>query len=234
LRINRPDKKNALTAAMYAAMTSALIAANEDASVRCLVLGGGPGAFTAGNDINDFLRVAVSGGGERPAMPFLHALARNEKPLVAAVQGVAVGIGTTLLFHCDRVIAGSDARFSTPFLSLGLLPEAASSLLAPRLMGYQRAFSLLVMGEPLSAEQARECGLVATVVAPDQVDAEALKIAQAIAALPPEGVAIARRLLRGTPDDALARIEEEARLFEGRLKSPEARAAFEAFLTRKR
>jgi enoyl-CoA hydratase/carnithine racemase len=165
---------------------------------------------------------------------FLHALAHSERPLVAAVQGVAVGIGTTMLLHCDHVVAGTDARLSTPFVNLGLVPEAASSLLAPRLMGNRRAFALLVMGRPLDAAAARECGLVNTVVAPEDVDAEADKAAQAIAALPPEAVAISRRLIRGAADEIVARIDEESALFRTRLQSPEARAAFAAFLNRKR
>ena len=154
--------------------------------------------------------------------------------MVAAVQGVAVGVGTTMLLHCDHVVAGSDARFSTPFVSLGLVPEAASSLLAPRLMGHQRAFALLVMGRPLDAAAAHACGLVNTVVAPGDVDAEAMKAAREIAALPAEAMTAARRLMRGSPDEVVARIDEEARVFKERLQSAEARAAFAAFLARKR
>ena len=145
-------------------------------------------------------------------------------PLVAAVQGNAVGVGTTMLLHCDHVVAGSDARFSTPFVGLGLVPEAASSLLAPRLMGHARAFSLLVMGRPLDAEEAKAAGLVNTVVAPDAVEAEAMKAAREIAALPPQGVLAARRLMRGSPDEIVARIDEEAELFKTRLQSAEARS----------
>src|SRR5271167_4188540 len=124
IRMQRPDKKNALTAAMYTTMAAVLESANNTSAIHCVVIGGVPGAFTAGHDIQDFLRAATGGVGERPAMPFLYALARNEKPLVAAVQGVAVGVGTTMLLHCDYVVAGSDTRLSTPFVSLGLLPEA--------------------------------------------------------------------------------------------------------------
>jgi len=161
-------------------------------------------------------------------------LARCETPLVAVVRGNAVGVGTTMLMHCDHVVAGSDARFSTPFVGLGLMPEAASSLIAPRLMGQARAFSLLVMGRPLSADEAKAAGLINTVVAPDAVEAEAMKAAREIAALPPQGVLASRRLLRGKPDEIVARIDEEAELFKTRLQSAEARTAFEAFLTRKR
>jgi enoyl-CoA hydratase/carnithine racemase len=153
---------------------------------------------------------------------------------VAAVQGLAVGIGTTMLLHCDHVVAGTDARFSTPFVGLGLVPEAASSLLAPRLMGYRRAFELLVMGRPLDAAAAQACGLINAVAPPGNVEAEAMKAAHHIAALPAEAVAASRRLMRGSPDETVARIDEEVRLFKERLQSPEAQAAFGAFFNRKR
>ena len=235
LRMNRPEKKNALTAPMYDAMAVALETANTTQDTRCVVIMGAPGAFSAGNDLQDFMRAAQSGEGLGNAvLRFLYALARCEKPLVAAVQGVAVGVGTTMLLHCDHVVAGEDARFSTPFVSLGLVPEAASSLLAPRLMGHRNAFSLLVMGRALNASEAKACGLVNIVVAPHEVDAQAMKAASEIAALPPGAVAASRRLMRGPPDEIVARIDEEARYFAERLKSPEARAAFEAFMMRKR
>jgi enoyl-CoA hydratase/carnithine racemase len=150
------------------------------------------------------------------------------------VQGLAVGVGTTMLLHCDHVVAGTDARFSTPFVSLGLVPEAASSLLAPRLMGHRRAFELLVMGRTLASAAAQACGLINTVVAPNDVEASAMKAARDIAALPAEAVATARRLMRAAPDDIVVRIDQEALLFRERLQSAEARSAFDAFLTRKR
>ena len=235
VRINRLDKKNALTASMYDAMADALESANSQTNVRCIVIAGGPGAFSAGNDLNEFLQAATSGEGlGSSVVRFLHALARSERPLVAAVQGVAVGVGTTMLLHCDHVVAGSDSQFSTPFVSLGLVPEAASSLLAPRLMGHQRAFALLVMGRALDAAAAHAFGLVNTIVAPGDVDAEAIKAASEIAVLPVEAMTAARRLMRGSPDEVVARIDDEARLFKERLQSAEARAAFTAFLARKR
>ncbi|MGH6664196.1 MAG: enoyl-CoA hydratase-related protein, partial [Pseudolabrys sp.] len=157
-----------------------------------------------------------------------------DKPLVAAVQGNAVGIGTTMLFHCDYVVASSKARFSTPFVSLGVVPEAASTLIAPRMMGYARAFSLLVMGRPMLADDAKAAGLVNMVVAPEEVDAEATKAAHEIAALPQQGVLVSRRLLRGSREETLARMHEETALFQTRLRTEEARTAFEAFLTRKK
>ena len=149
--------------------------------------------------------------------------------MVAAVSGVTVGVGTTMLFHCDFVVAGSDARFSTPFVSLGLIPEAASSLLAPRLMGQRRAFEFLVMGHPLNATLAKEFGIANIVVAPEDVDAEGLKAAREIAALPAGAVALSRALTRGA-----TRIDQEAKIFGERLHSPEAKAAFEAFFARRR
>jgi len=234
IRMNRPEKKNALTLPMYDAMAAAIESAGANPALRCLLIAGGP-AFCAGNDIGDFMKMAIEGGAlGAPILRFLYALARTEKPLVAAVRGDAVGVGTTMLMHCDHVVAGSDARFSTPFVGLGLLPEAASSLIAPRLMGQARAFSLLVMGRPMNAEEAKSAGLVNTVAAPEDVEAEATNAARAIAALPPQGVLTARRLMRGAPDEIIARIDEEAALFKERLQSAEARAAFEAFLTRKR
>ena len=162
------------------------------------------------------------------------AMVAMTKPVIGAVAGVAVGIGTTVLLHCDLVYASPEARFQLPFVNLGLVPEAASSLLAPRLMGHRRAFELLVMGRPLDSAAAQACGLINTVVAPGDVDAVAMKAAREIAALPAEALATARRLMRSPPDDIVARIDEEVRLFRERLQSTEARAAFDAFLTRKR
>ena len=235
VRMNRPEKKNALTMAMYDAMAEAIESAGQSQTLRCVLIAGSPTVFCAGNDIGDFLLAASQGGAlGAPILRFLYALARCEMPLVAAVQGNAVGVGTTMLMHCDHVVASSEARFSTPFVSLGLVPEAASSLIAPRLMGQARAFSLLVMGRPLNADEAKAAGLVNTVVSPDAVEAEAMKAARAIASLPPQGVLASRRLLRGKPDDIVARIDEEAALFKTRLQSAEARAAFEAFMLRKR
>ena len=235
VRMNRPEKKNALTLAMYDAMAEAIESAAQNPALRCLMIAGAPTGFCAGNDIGDFMQMTIGSGAlGAPILRFLYALARSEKPLVAAVQGNAVGVGTTMLMHCDHVVAASDARFATPFVGLGLVPEAASSLIAPRLMGQARAFSLLVMGRPLGAEEAKASGLVNTVVAPEAVEAEAMKAAREIAALPPQGVLAARRLMRGSPDEIVKRIDEEAALFTTRLQSAEARAAFQAFMTRKK
>jgi enoyl-CoA hydratase/carnithine racemase len=232
IRMNRPEKKNALTMAMYDAMAQGIETAGDNQ--RCILIGGAPTAFCAGNDIGDFLQAAMGGALGEPILRFLHALARCEKPLVAAVQGNAVGVGTTMLMHCDHVVASTEAKFSTPFVSLGLVPEAASSLIAPRLMGHARAFSLLVMGQPLNAEEAKAAGFVNTVALPDAVEAEAMKAALAIAALPPQAAAASRRLMRGSVAEIDKRIDEEAEEFKARLKSPEAQAAFMAFMSRKR
>jgi len=233
IRMNRPEKKNALTLAMYADMTRALRESDQSDAIRCVMFAGAPGAFCAGNDIGDFLK-AAEGGRNPQAFDFLKALALGQKPMVAAVTGVAIGIGTTMLLHCDHVVAGADAIFSTPFLKLALIPEAASTLLAPMRMGYARAFSLLMMGRPLSAEDAKAAGLVNTVVDSAEVDAVALQAAREIAALPPGALAVARRLMRGKRDAVIKQIEAESMHFGDLVKSDEARAAFQAFLARKK
>jgi enoyl-CoA hydratase/carnithine racemase len=197
LRMNRPAKKNALTLAMYDAMAAAVEESETNGAIRCLLIAGGPGSFCAGNDIGDFMKSANEGGALSPStLRFLYSLVRCEKPLVAAVIGVAVGVGTTMLLHCDYVVAAADARFSTPFVALGLTPEAASSLIAPRLMGHANAFSLLVMGRPLNAGEAKALGIVNTVVSAAEVEAEAMKAAREISDLPPEAVLASRRLMR--------------------------------------
>jgi enoyl-CoA hydratase/carnithine racemase len=234
LRMNRPDKKNALTLAMYDTMAASIEDAATKPAVRCLLIAGSPDVFCAGNDLNDFVAMAKSGALGTPIVRFMHALARCQKPLVASVSGAAVGIGTTMLLHCDQVIASSAAMFLTPFVSLGLVPENGSSLIAPRLMGHARAFSLLAMGKPLSAEDAKVAGIVNTVVPVENLDAHSLVVAREIAALPPESIMTARRLMRGSVDEIIARIDEETEAFKVRLASPEAQAALAAFLKRKR
>ena len=163
------------------------------------------------------------------ATKFLYSLAHNVKPIIAAVDGVAIGIGTTMLFHCDYVLASTTATFSTPFIHLGLVPEGASSLLMPRTMGHQRAFATLVMGRTVSADDARDAGFVNAVVAPGHTEAEARKVAREICALPAEAVAISRKLLRPPPEDLTRRIDQEGHLFGERMRSKEAVAAFKAF-----
>jgi len=237
IALRRPEKKNAITQDMYSDMSAAIDSAQNNASIRCLIISGEPGVFTAGNDLEDFLKDGTSNTGTpRPseAIKFLHSLAQNAKPIVAAVDGIAIGIGTTLLFHCDQVIASTRATFATPFIHLGLVPEGASSLLAPWLMGHQRAFSMLVMGRTLNAEEARAAGFVNKIVEPDHLEAEARKVAREIAALPAEAVAASRKLLKHPPEDLIRRIDHEAHLFGERMRSAEAVAAFKAFFARKK
>jgi enoyl-CoA hydratase/carnithine racemase len=232
VRFNRPDKKNAITRAMYARMTEALRAANETSSVRVNVFLGTEGCFSAGNDLADFLAFAVGGSMGNEVFDFLCALASAEKPVISGVDGLAIGIGATMHLHCDLTVASDRSLFRTPFVDLGLVPEAGSSLIAPRLMGHQRAFALLAAGEGFTAAEAKECGLIWKVTTPDAVEGETLAAAMKLAAKPPEALKVTRDLIRGPVEDTLARIDEEARLFAARLKSAEARAAFESFLSR--
>ncbi|MCM2440794.1 crotonase/enoyl-CoA hydratase family protein [Agrobacterium vitis] len=234
IRFNRPDKKNAITEAMYHRITAALNEAQADDTVRAVAFLGTEGCFTAGNDMGDFLAYALSDGSKLPAAALvLRALVAAEKPLVSGVDGLAIGIGTTLNMHCDLTIASSRSLFKTPFVDLALVPEAASSLLAPLAMGHQRAFALLALGEGFSAEEARAAGLIWKVVEPDAVERETLALAANLAKKPPQALKIARDLLRGDRSLVLARLDEELAHFAAQLKSAEARAAFEAFLARK-
>lgn len=233
VRMNRPDKKNALTQPMYEEMTRALREAEASDAIRCVVLAGCPGAFCAGSDISDFQKRAE--GGLKPiTVDFLHALVRNPKPLLAAVDGLAIGIGTTMLLHCDYVVATSAATFATPFTRLGLIPEAASSLLGPKRMGHARAFALLVMGRAMSAEEAKAAGLINAVVDADALEKTVLQAAREVASLPSGAVALARNLMRGDLDELSRRVDTEAMHFKERLRSEEARAAFAAFFARKK
>jgi len=237
IALRRPEKKNAITQDMYRAMSEAIDTAQHNPDIRCLVITGGSGVFTAGNDLEDFLKDGTSNT-DAPrasnAIKFLYSLAHNAKPIVAAVDGIAIGIGTTMLFHCDYVLASTSATFSTPFIHLGLVPEGASSLLMPRAMGHQRAFATLVMGRTVTAEDARLAGFVNQVVAPGEAEAEARKVAREICALPAEAVAISRRLLKPSPEDLTRRIDQESHLFGERMRSKEAVAAFKAFFSRKK
>jgi len=233
IRIDRPEKKNALTASMYDSMSAALRAGEQSDEIRVHVFCGSPGAFTAGNDIKDFLAVAAGGEHGGNALEFLKTLVGVTKPVIAAVDGLAIGIGTTMLLHCDLVFATPRSLFKTPFLDLGLVPEAASSLIAPRLMGAQRAFELLCLGEAFSAERAEAAGLINAVVSVEALEDKAQDAARRLAQKPPQALAQARALMRGDPAEILARIDEESALFAERLKSDEARRAFEGFLGRK-
>jgi enoyl-CoA hydratase/carnithine racemase len=233
VRMNRPQKKNALTGAMYGALAAALDRAASDDAIRAVLLLGHSGIFTSGNDIGDFLQMATSGDrGSLAVFDFLERIIMGGKPLVAGVDGLAIGVGTTMLMHCDYVVASDAAVFRTPFVDLGLLPEAGSSLIGPRLMGHHRAFALLAMGEKFSANQAREAGFVNCVTAPADLEATALAAARAIAAKPPQALAQTRDLVRGDRSDVLARMRHEAELWKARLTSAEARQAFMAFMQR--
>ncbi|MFS2179302.1 crotonase/enoyl-CoA hydratase family protein [Rhizobium pisi] len=232
IRFNRPEKKNAITRAMYRRMTDALNAANANPDIRATAFLGTEGCFSAGNDLNDFLTAAMGDGMVTEIIDFLYALVNAEKPVVSGVDGLAIGIGTTIHLHCDLTIASNRSQFRTPFVDLALVPEAGSSLVAPRLMGHQRAFALLAAGEAFSAAEAREAGLIWKIVEPGEVDATTLAAAARLAAKPPEALRIARDLIRGDRGEIIARIDEEARHFSARLKSAEARAAFEAFMRR--
>lgn len=230
---NRPEKKNALTGAMYAAVTEAFRHANADASVRVVLLSGAGDTFTSGNDIKDFQSRAAMDGLTH-ASPFLTALSSLTPPLVAAVNGAAIGVGTTMLAHADLVVAARSARFAMPFTSLGLVPEAASSLLFPRLVGHQRASALLLLGEALDAEAAFGWGLVNQVVTDESLMTTARGIAARLAALPPVAVQQTKNLIKHGRADVAGRIEEELALFQERLRSPEAAEAFAAFMEKRK
>jgi enoyl-CoA hydratase/carnithine racemase len=233
IRMNRPDKKNALTADMYAAMAEALAASDINPKIGARLILGLPGAFSAGNDLNDFAAFAMKGNLGQEVLAFLRALAMAEKPLVAGVDGIAVGVGTTLLMHCDYVVVSDRTKLSTPFVNLGLVPEAASSLVAPRIMGHARAFEMLVMGRAFGPDQAVASGLANAAVSAADLEQVARAAAIEIAAKPREAVKLSRRLIKGNPDEILKRIDEEALMFAERLRSTEAQTAFKAFLSRK-
>jgi enoyl-CoA hydratase/carnithine racemase len=231
----RPEKKNALTGAMYEALMASFAQASESVEIGALLIEGTQGVFSAGNDIGDFLAYALAPGAaiaEAPVMRFIYALARFAKPLVAAVDGPAVGIGTTLCFHCDLVYAAPGARFHMPFVDLGLVPEAGSSLLAPQRFGRARASEYLLLGEPFDAAAACAGGLVNAIVDAASLHAHALAKAQALAAKPRQALLASRRLIRGDEAVLVARMDEEVRLFEAALRSPDAQAAFMAFMKR--
>jgi len=234
IAFDRPDKKNAITAAMYAALADALAAAGEDAAVRCVVIHGSTQTFTAGNDVQDFL-MNPPHGEDSPVSRFLRGIAGFAKPLVAAVNGVAVGVGTTMLLHCDLVYAGESARFSMPFTQLALCPEAASSLLLPAVAGHQRAAEQLMLGEPFGAAQAREMGFVNAVLPDDQTIAHAMAQAGKLARLPASSLRATKRLMKQAQQEAVARqMAAEGAEFATMLRAPEAREAFAAFLEKRK
>ena len=235
ITLRRPEKKNAITQDMYRAMSDAIDKAQNNPDIRCIIITGGSGVFTAGDDIDDFLKADTA----RPetlsnGARFLYSLALNVKPIIAAVDGASIGMGTVMLFHCDYVLASNAATFSAPYIHLGLVPVGAASLLMPNTMGYQRAFAMLVMGRTFTAAEAHAAGFVNTVVSPGHTEVEARKVAREICRLPAEAVAISRRLLRTPPEELTRRIDQETHLFGERLKSDDAVAAFNAFANRKK
>lgn len=234
IQINRPEKKNALTADMYAAIAAALRAADADPGVRVVLIHGAGDAFTAGNDLQDFLANAPRTP-EAPVFGFLHAVSHAEKPLVAAVSGVAVGVGTTMLLHCDLVYAADGTKFALPFVNLGLCPEAASSFLLPSIAGYQRAAELLLLGEPFDAAQAHALGIVTEVVPAEILMMRAGEAATKLAEKPAASVRLTKRLMKRAWMPAIeTALAEEIRHFGERLGSPEAKEAFSAFLEKRK
>jgi enoyl-CoA hydratase/carnithine racemase len=233
ITLNRLDKKNSITSSMYAAMADAVTHAAGDASARVVAFQGHESIFSAGNDIGDFLNQPPSTQ-ESPVFRFLRGIATFEKPLLAAVAGPAVGIGTTLLFHCDLVYAGDNAAFSMPFVNLGLCPEAASSLLAARMFGYHRAAEALLMGEPFLAEAAQEMGLVNRVVPPSELNAYAQAQARKLATKPLSSLIETKRLMKGDPRAVLDKMAEEGLSFGRMLREPAAREAFGAFMDKRK
>lgn len=233
ITFNRVEKKNSFTAAMYAEMADTLTAAQADDAVRVVVFQGHETIFSSGNDIADFLK-APPLSPDVPVFRFLRAISTFPKPLVAAVCGPAVGIGTTLLFHCDLVYAGDNAAFSMPFVNLGLCPEAASSLLAPQRMGYGRAAEALLLGDPFLAEAALEMGLVARIVPPTEVNALAQAQAQKLAAKPMSSLLQTKRFMKMGQQEAIAqRLDDEGVVFGRMLGEPAAREAFAAFMQKR-
>ncbi|NML47826.1 enoyl-CoA hydratase [Ramlibacter sp. G-1-2-2] len=234
ITFNRAERKNSITAAMYGMLADALAAAQADANVRVVVLQGSETIFSAGNDINDFLNNPPAGA-ESPVSRFLRGIATFPKPLLACVCGPAVGIGTTMLFHCDLVYAGDNAAFSMPFVNLGLCPEAASSLLVPQMLGYHRAAEALLLGEPFMAEAALEVGLVNRVLPPTEAHGYAQAQARKLAAKPLSALIETKRLMKaGKQEAVLARMDEEGAVFGRMLREPAAREAFTAFMEKRR
>lgn len=234
ITLRRPGKKNAITQDMYREMSRAIDTAQTDPDIRCLIITGGSGVFTAGDDLDDFMQAEPKPETLSDGARFLHSLALNVKPIIAAVDGVSIGMGTVMLFHCDYVLASNAATFSAPYTRLGLVPVGAASLLMPNTMGYQRAFAMLVMGRTFSAAEAHAAGFINTVVSPGHTEVEARKVAREICRLPAEAIAISRKLLRAPAEELTRRIDQEGHLFGERLKSDEAIAAFNAFANRKR
>lgn len=234
VRLNRPERKNALTHEMYTAMGDALARAEDDSHIRCVLFTGSSECFTAGNDLGEFAAGLPGDFEHTPVGRFLLLLATASKPVVASVNGAAVGIGTTMLLHCDLVFAGSNARLQMPFASLGLCPEGGSSLLLPAWLGRVRAAELLMLGDAFSADDALRLGLINRVCAPEQTEATAIDACQRLAAKAPAAIRATKALLNEPTREALrATMLEEGELFGQRLKSPEAAEAFRAFMEKR-
>jgi enoyl-CoA hydratase/carnithine racemase len=234
IELARPEKKNALTLAMYAALGDAFIAAEADAGVRAILIHGRPDCFCSGNDLKDFLE-RPQHADDLPAARFLRAISTAKKPIVALVGGPAVGIGTTLLLHCDLVYATPGARFHLPFVPLGLVPEAGSSFLLPMLAGYQRAAELLLLGRPFDADKALAAGIVTEIIPESELLEYGRDAALGLAALPPAAVRLTKELMKRPQREAVAaQLGEELRLFGERLASPEAREAMNAFFEKRK
>jgi len=235
IEFNRPEKKNAITSAMYQTMADAIKDAEGDAAVRAIVIQGKPEVFTAGNDLDDFLKNSSAELGDRPVAQFMRALSSATKPVVAAVAGNAVGIGTTLLMHCDLVYAGDNAKFAMPFTQLGLCPEFASSMLFPAMVGYPRAAEKLLLGEAFGAEEAYDMGLVSKVVPVAELAELAHHQAAKLVALPASSLRVTKRLMKGAQAEAInARMTEENKHFGEMLMAKEAKEAFTAFFEKRR
>jgi enoyl-CoA hydratase/carnithine racemase len=232
IAMNRPDKKNALTHAMYAAMADALERAEHEAAIRVVLITGTGDAFTSGNDLGDFMS-APPQGEDAPVFRFLRAIASASKPIVAAVNGLAVGVGTTMLLHCDLVYAARSATFTAPFVNLALVPEAASSLLLPQRIGHAKAAELFLLGAKLDAAGAEAAGLVAAVFDDAALAAEAMTRARALAAKAPNAVRLTKALMKRQPEPVATRMAEEARHFGMQLASPEVREAITAFMQKR-
>lgn len=232
ITLNRPEKKNALTNEIYAALASALTTAANDDQCRVTIIEGQPGCFSAGNDISDFLHISKTGQMPEAILAFLNALTSHPKPLILAIDGIAVGIGTTMCFHADLIYASERAIFSTPFLDLGLIPEAASSYLMPKTMGHARAFEMLVLGESLNAQEAKDAGIINRIIPAEELTAHVERIAQRLASKPPGALRIAKQLMRLDQEIIQKVMEKECELFAAQLRSPEAEAAFTAFLSK--
>ena len=233
IRLNRPDKRNALTVAMYNAMADAISAAEADPAIRVILLCGSGDSFTAGNDLKDFANPPAQTG-ERASSRFLRLISTASRIVIAAVQGNAVGIGTTMLLHCDFIVAAQSARLQLPFVNLGLVPEAASSLLLPRMIGHKRAAEMFILGEPLTAATALDWGLVNRVVPDAELHEAAHALAASIAARAPAAVRHTKALLKSAKTSVPERMAEEGAIFSAQLRSPEVKEAIAAFYDKRK